>query len=158
MTVSRLRPVLAAAALLAAVAACTQNPQFRMNLANQSYGSLNELYVLLAKADLGTLRSPSSFADEADSYAMIIGGFELGRLLARPTGSPPGAGSLDDLDRAIRQCVGQLTQMSDRHRTSGIVPGSPTIRTVRERCDAAARSVAADEVSSWIFSTAAGDL
>jgi hypothetical protein len=147
-----LRRILAATAVLGAVAGCGQNPQFRMNLANRAYGSLGELYVLLAKADLGALRSPSSFAGEVDSYAAILGGFEVGRLMAKDHASG------DDLNKAIQQCVGQVRQMSDAHRTAGIAPGSARIRTVRISCDDAARLVAANEVSSWIFSTAAADL
>jgi hypothetical protein len=126
-----------------------------MNVANQAYGALNELYVLLAKADLGALRSPSSFDDEVGSYAGIIGGFQVGRLMA--AGRPVG-GFLHDLDKAIGQCADQVRRMSDVHRSAGLAPGSTTLRSVRTSCDTAARSVAAEEASSWIFSTAAGDL
>jgi hypothetical protein len=160
MPPSRLKPTLALAAALLALAACGQNPQFRMNVASQSYGSLDELYVLLAKADLGALRSAASFGDEVDSYARIIGGFQVGRLMVagRPASRRAGAASLDDLDAAIARCAAQVTRMSDVHRRAGLPPGSDTIRTVRASCDAATRLVAANAVSSWVFTTVAGDL
>ena len=99
----RLNPILATAATLVALAACSQNPQFRMNMASQAYGALNELYVLLARADLGTLRAPASFADQAESYAVIIGGFEVAGLLA--AGRPPGREASEDLAATIGRCV-----------------------------------------------------
>lgn len=159
MLASRLRRTFATLAVLAAVSACSQNPQFRMDMANEAYESLDTLYVLLAKADLGALRSPSSYPGEVDSYATIIGGFDLGRLLTagRPSGKG-GAASLDHVDATIGQCVGEIRRMSDVHRSKGIAPGSDVVRAVRTRCDAAARLVAANEVSSWLFSTAAEDL
>ena len=152
----RLNPILATAATLVALAACSQNPQFRMNMASQAYGALNELYVLLARADLGTLRAPASFADQAESYAVIIGGFEVAGLLA--AGRPPGREPSEDLAATIGRCVDRLRRMSDQHRTAGIAPRAPITSAVRTGCDAAARSVAADEVSLWVFSTIAGDL
>ncbi len=153
--------MLATAVMLVAVTACSQNPQFRMNIANQAYSSLSELYVLLAKADLGALRSPASFGGEVDSYAQIIGGFQVGRLMVagRPAGSARSkAAALDEIDAAIGRCAAQVRSMSDVHRSAGIAPGSDTIRTVRASCDAAAQLVAANEVSSWLFTTVAGDL
>jgi hypothetical protein len=161
MSPTRLKATLATAAMLVALTACSQNPQFRANVANQAYGSLSELYVLLAKADLGALRSPASFGGEVDSYAQIIGGFEVGRLMVagrRPGLSRSRAAAFDDLDAAVKRCADQVGRMSDMHRRAGIAPGSETIRTVRASCDAAARLVAASELSSWVFTTVAGDL
>ena len=161
MSLPRLKGTLATAAMLVALTACSQNPQFRANVANQAYGSLSELYVLLAKADLGALRSPASFGGEVDSYAQIIGGFEVGRLMVagrRPGLSRSRAAAFDDLDAAVKRCADQVGRMSDMHRRAGIAPGSETIRTVRASCDAAARLVAASELSSWVFTTVAGNL
>jgi hypothetical protein len=140
---------------------CSQNPEFRANLANQAYGSLNQLYVLLAEAELGALRSPSSFASEVETYATIIGGFEVSRLIVagRPASRTASeAASLEDLGGAIGHCVAQVKRLSEMHRTNGIASGSAMIGSVRGSCDTAARLVAANEVSSWIFTTAAGDL
>ncbi len=130
MFASRLKTILATAALLAALAACTQNPLFRMNMANQAYGSLNALSELLAKADLGALRSSSSFSGEVDNYAAIIGGFEVSRLLA--AGHPTETASLD---ASLGRCVDQVRRMSDMHRTAGIAPASAVIRAVRTSCE-----------------------
>lgn len=148
---------LVAGAVLVALSACTQNPQFRMSNANQVYGSLDELYVLLAKAELGAFRSKSSFGGSVDGYAAVVGGFQLGRLLEADR-----AVSLDavrsSLDAAISRCVAQVKNMSVLHRTKGIDPTEPVIQAVREACDAAAIAVAATETSSWLFATAAGDI
>lgn len=148
---------LVAGAMLAALAACSQNPQFRMSTANRTYASLSDLYVLLAKAELGAFRSTSSFGDSVDGYASVVGGFQLGRLLeADPTVS------LDaerrSLGGAVSRCVAQLKNMSAIHGEKGIDPGDPVIQAVRNTCDAAAVAVAATETSSWLFSTAAGDV
>lgn len=148
---------LVAGAVLVALSACTQNPQFRMSNANQVYGSLDELYVLLAKAELGAFRSRSSFGGSVDGYAAVVGGFQLGRLLEADR-----AVSLDavrsSLDAAISRCVAQVKNMSVLHRTEGIDPAAPVIEAVRQTCDAAAIAVAATETSSWLFATAAGDV
>jgi hypothetical protein len=145
--------MLAIATTLVLVAGCSKSPQFRMANANQAYDSLNELYVLLAKAELGAYRSPSSFAGTVDSYAEVVGGFETGRLMGADR--PREAASFD---AAIDGCVGEVRGMAQTHRTAGIDPDAFVIRTVRSRCDAAANAVAENEVSSWLFTTAAGDL
>jgi hypothetical protein len=155
---ARLKRALATASALCVLAACSQNPQFRMNMADQAYTALNELYVLLAMAELGTLRSPASFTGMADTYAVIIGGFQIGGLIAAGRPQGPASDRPDDLDKTIPRCVDQIRRISDLHRTSGISPSSPALKTVRASCNAAARSVAANEVSSWVFTTIAGDL
>jgi hypothetical protein len=158
MSTPRPKGCFVACAVLSAVAACSQNPQFRMTNANEAYSSLSGLYVLLAKAELGMFRSASSFRDSADDYATTIAGFQLGRLLDddRPAaGIEPSPG---ELDAAIARCVDLVERLSLLHRTRGVAPGSPAIPAVRESCDAAALSVAATETSSWLFATAAGDL
>ncbi len=157
MAAPRPKGRIVACAIFVAVAACSQNPQFRMTNANQAFNSLNELYVLLAKAELGLFRSASSFGDNADSYATTIAGFQLGRLLDadRPAGIDTSRSELDD---AIARCVKLVERLSVLHRTRGVAPGSPAIAAAREGCDGAARSVAATETSSWLFATAAGDL
>ena len=148
---------LVAGAVLVALTACTQNPQFSMSTANRTYASLSELYVLLAKAELGAFRSSSSFVGSVDGYAAVMGGFQLGRLLDADR-----AVSLDakrrSLNAAISRCVAQVKNMSVLHRTKGIDPAEPVIEAVRETCDAAATAVAATETSSWLFATAAGDV
>jgi hypothetical protein len=149
---------LATAATLAVLAACGRNPEFRTSLANHAYTSLADLHTLLAKADLGTLRSRSSFAGEADTYATVIGGFEMSRLLAAAPAADRTAITSDDLDRNVGRCADQVRQMSDLHRTAGLAPRSPIVRSVRTSCDAAATWVAANEASSWLVSTIAGDL
>jgi hypothetical protein len=156
--IARLKRALATASTLGVLAACGQNPQFRMNMADQTYTALNELYVLLAMAELGTLRSSASFAAKADTYAAIIGGFQVGMLIAAGRPLDPASDLPDDLDKTIPRCVDQIRRMSSLHRTSGISPDSPALENVRASCDAAARSVAANEVSSWVFTTIAGDL
>jgi hypothetical protein len=152
---SRLKLVLAAAAL-AGMAGCSQNPQFRMAIASQAYGSLEALYVLLAKAELGALRSPSSFGDEVETYATVIGGFEASRLLVAGALDPNGPAAV--LDQSIDGCVARVRQMSVRHRATGIPADPALLGGVRSVCDAATRQVAAEAASSWLFSTAAGDL
>ena len=148
---------LAGGAMLVALAACSQNPQFSMSTANRTYASLSELYVLLAKAELGAFRSRSSFDGSVDGYAAVIGGFQLGRLLDADR-----AVSLDakrrSLNAAILRCVAQVKNMSVLHRTEGIDLAAPVIEAVRQTCDAAATAVAATETSSWLFATAAGDV
>jgi hypothetical protein len=157
MSAPRPKRNLVIGAAVVAVAACSQNPQFRMTSANQAYSSLNELYVLLSKAELGALRSASTFDDSADSYATAMAGFQLGRLL--DTDGPIDIGpSGSALQVAIARCVDQIKRMSVLHRTRGIEPASPAIDAVRRSCDAAAGSIAATETSSWLFATAAGDL
>jgi hypothetical protein len=150
---SRLRITFATAAMLALLAACSRNPEFRTSVANRAYGSLGHLYTLMAKADLGALRSPASFAGEADGYAAIIGGLEMSRLL-----SPAPASPTDDLGRAVGRCVAEVRRMADQHRTAGLAPGAAVVGTVRSSCDAAAAAAAANEASSWLLTTVAGDL
>lgn len=146
---------------LTALSACSQNPQFKMNSAKQVYQAGNDLHILLAKADLDALKKRSSYAANIDSYASVIGGFEVGRQVAivQPAGlAPSKAAKLDALDRNIKECLAQIRQMAERHRTSGIDAASGITQNVRTSCDKAVRSVAANETSAWIVSTVADDL
>ena len=156
---SNVRRTLLTTCLLVIVAGCGRNPEFRDNLAQQAYHSVTELYVLLAKANLGALRHPSSYGGEVDRYAVVIGGFQAGRLLAsdRLRGSKD-PHSLDGLDTNIERCVDAVRQMAEMHQRTGIDQGSGMIRTVRASCDTAATSIAGNEASSWFVSTLAGDL
>lgn len=162
MAPAKLKASLAAAVALAALAACNQNPQFRINTANQVYGALNALQVLLAKAELGRFRHASSFDAAADSYAEIIGGFEVGRFVTL-VGLPPEGNAADDSalnpqDRLIAGCTAQVRQMAAQHQAAGIAPDSPLPETLRKSCSAAARAVAANEASALLLTTAAEDL
>jgi len=148
------RSLIVAATL--AVAACSQNPQFRIASANRAYDALEGLYVLLAKAELGALRSPASYAGSVDDYAAVIAGFQTGRLL--DAGRPDAAAAAESLSAGIARCVDDVKRMSAVHKAGGVAPGSAEIPRVRASCDAAARSVAASETSSWLFATAAGDV
>jgi hypothetical protein len=154
MLASRLKITLATAALLALLG-CVRNPEFRTSVANHAYGTLGDLHTLLARAELGTLRSRSSFAGQADTYAEVIGGFEMSRLLAA---APTGGTLPDDLDRSAARCAAEVRQMAAEHRSAGLAPDAPILRTVRASCDAAAAAVAAGEASSWVLTTVAGDL
>lgn len=161
METAKLKGTLAVAVTLVALSACSQNPQFRINTANQVYSALNDLQVLLAKAELGRFRQASSFNGAADSYAKVIGGFQVGRFVA--VGLPPdadvaGADALNPQDGFIARCVDQVRRMAATHRTSGIAPDAAIIGTVRHDCAAAARAVAANESSALLLTTAAGYL
>jgi hypothetical protein len=147
---------LATAAALSAGAACTVNPQFRISLAKQTYAALDELYVLLAKAELGAFRFPSSFAAEADAYAAVIGGFGVGALMAPRAGAE--VEGAPDLVAAVDRCVGQVRRLAAAHRTSGVAPDAAAIHAVRASCDTAVRWVAASEAPSLILRTVGGDL
>lgn len=150
-----------AAILLASLLGCGSNPQFNINSANQAYGSLNELYGLLAKAELGAFGSPASFAANLDSYSEVIGGFEVARMIDRRgkrRSAAANAAAGDDLDRAVAECVARVGQMAAVHRSRGIGPGSSQSQAARASCNAAARSVAANEASSLVINTVAGDL
>lgn len=143
------------------LAACSQNPQFKINTANQVYSALNNLQVLLAQSELGLFAKPASFPDQADSYASVMGGFSAGRFVAiatPPLGVLLGEGAPAAGDGVVEQCVDQIRQMALQHKASGIAPTSGIIRTVRSSCDAAARAVAANESSALLLTTAAGDL
>jgi hypothetical protein len=144
---------LAAIVILGLVGSCARNPQFRMTNANLVYNSLGDLYVLLAQAELGAFASPSSYGKAVESYASVMGGFEIGRLLA--TGRPGEAGSLDQV---IAACVGEVKELAEMHRRVGVLPDAAVIETVRTWCDRAAAAAAEQEVSSWLFETAASDL
>ena len=145
--------MLAIGAALLAVAGCSRNPQFQMANANQAYGAFSDLYVLLAKAEIGAFGAPSSFNGTLDSYAEVIGGFEIGRLLG---GDRPEATAA--LRTPIDECIAELRSMAAMHRASGIDADAPILQAVRGRCDTAALAIAENEVSSWLFATAAGDL
>jgi hypothetical protein len=139
-----------------ALAACSGNPDYRTDIASRSYAALGDLYVLLAKADLGALRAPSSYPASVDSYAAVLGGFRIGGLLARlpsDAGAPP-----DDIEGTLTRCLDRVREMANRHKAQGVAPGDPLLGTVRTACDTAARWVAADEASSWVLNTFAGDL
>jgi hypothetical protein len=155
-----LRKSLAIATLLAALSACSQNPQFKINSANRVYASFHDLNILLAQADLGTFRKPSSFAANADSYATVIGGFEVGRFAAvgLSSAAPSATASVDPLDQLIGRCIDQIRQMADTHRTTGIAPASAIRQSVQTSCEQAVLSVAANEDSALIVTTAAGYL
>ena len=158
MPIRRPTPGLAAAAILLLLAACGRNPEFRTSVANDAYASLADLHRLLAAADLGSLRSPSSFAGEADAYARVIGGFEMSRLLGTAAAADlPGTPS-DDLARNVGHCADQVRRMAAQHRAAGLAPGAPVVGSARTSCDAAATWIAANEASSWILTTVAGDL
>jgi hypothetical protein len=154
----RKRSVLTVVVLL--LGACSQNPQFKINTANQVYSALNTLQVMLAQAELGLFAQPSSFAAQADSYAGVMGGFSAGRFveIAAPPvvdllgEAAPGSGSV------VERCVADIRTMALRHKASGIPATSEVIGTVRSSCDAAARAVAANESSALLLTTAAGDL
>ncbi len=145
--------MLAIGAVLVLVAGCSRNPQFQMANANRAYGAFSELYVLLAKAEIGAFRKPSSFAGAVDSYAEVMGGFEIGRLLGRDRPESTAA-----LQGPVDGCIAELRSMAGMHRASGIDPDAPILQSVRSRCDTAALAIAENEVSSWLFATAAGDL
>ena len=140
-------------AALTMCAGCSQNPQYRMAIADQTYDALGGLYVLLAKADLGALSTAASHPGTMDEYAEVIAGFRVGRLLVF---GPPGT-EADGLLAQIAGCVSEVERMSATHAAGGIAPGAPGLEVVRDRCDAAARAVAASAASSWILTTAAGD-
>lgn len=148
-----------AAALL--VCACDSNPQFRMNSANRAYGALNDLQVLLARAELGLLRARASFDAQAGAYAEIIAGFEIGRSVPIGKGmrsAASRAASRDALDGAITGCVDAVKAMAQAHRTSGLPAGSARLGAARQRCQAAVALVAENERPSIFISTVAGDL
>jgi hypothetical protein len=146
---------------LALLSACSQNPQFKINSANQVYKSGYDLNTLLAKAELDAFQNPSTYAANVDSYASAIGGFQVGRQVAlvQPTGLFRSKGiALDTLESDLEECIAKIAQMAELHRTSGIDPKSNITQAVRASCDKAIRSVAANETSAWIVTTAAGDL
>jgi hypothetical protein len=153
MSRGRVGRILAIGAVLVLVAGCSRNPQFQMTNANRAYTAFADLYVLLAKAEIGALRSPSSFNGTVDSYAEVIGGFEIGRLLG---GDRPAATAA--LQAPIDLCLDQLRAMATIHKASGVAPDAPIVQAVRRQCDTAVQAVAENEVSSWLFETAAGDL
>jgi hypothetical protein len=145
----------------AVLSACSQNPQFKISTANKVYSALNDLQVLLAKAELGLVSSPASFAKTSGDYAKIMGGFETGRFTAVGISQSVDVLDADSLNpevKVIASCVAQVRTMAETHRSTGIDPASDIIPTVRQSCGAAARSVAANESSALILSTAAGDL
>jgi hypothetical protein len=144
-----------------ALSACSQNPQFKMNSANQVYQAGNDLHILLAKADLDAFQRPSSYATNIENYAAVIGGFEVGRQVAVFQSrflAPSKAVKLDTLDSDIAGCLVRIKQMAKLHSTSGIDASSSITEAVRSSCDKAVRSVAANETSAWIVTTAADDL
>jgi hypothetical protein len=161
MWAHRMKLSLSIVTMLAVVSACGPNPQFKINSANQVFSAGNELHTLLAKADLNAFQSSSTFAAHLDSYASVIGGFEIGRQVAvvRPvSATPKKAAALDALDSNITECIARLKQMAELHHTSGIDAGSDITQSVRNTCNKALRSVAANETSAWLVTTAADDL
>ncbi len=132
--------------LFIVVGGCSVTPQLNKDLAKLATKSYNDLSTLLAKAELGALRSNSSFDKSVDNYAAIVSGYETVRLYvgsSNPQDNSAVGASSSTLGRLIDICLQQVKFLAEAHKASGIKPGSGITQPVRVSCDAATRSITA---------------
>lgn len=112
--------------------------------ATEAYEVLSKI---LAKADLGLLRSPSTFNDYADDYATVISKFETAAFSVggAPSGenSTPLAQAKTSLNVILQSCLNLVKLFSKEHKEFGIVEGSGTVQPVRVSCDQAVKAIRA---------------
>ncbi|MCG3267161.1 hypothetical protein [Yoonia sp. I 8.24] len=112
--------------------------------ATEAYETLSNI---LAKAELGELSDPETFAASVDSYALIISkletaAFSVGGTPTEET-SQPRDEAQSSLNAVIQSCLTLVKLFASEHETDGIVVGSGTTQPVRISCDQAVKAIRA---------------